>query len=73
MFVRGLRSNRVSHRIARDRWGARRTLYHKSTLWWTERLWAAKAAFWFPYADIDVSPPHDSGAENCSRRGTVIG
>ena len=72
-FFKGLRSNRASHRNGRDRWGASRTLYHKSTLWWTERLWAAKAASWFPYADIDVSPPHDSGAENCSRRGTAIG
>ena len=27
-----------------DRWGARRTLNHKSSLWWTERLGAAEAA-----------------------------
>ena len=32
----------------RDRWGARRTLYHKSSSWWTERLGAAEAAVGFP-------------------------
>ena len=31
-----------------DRWGARRTLNHKSSLWWTERLGAAKAVNRFP-------------------------
>ncbi len=69
----GFRSNRVGLRATWDRWGARRTLYHKSSSRWTERLWAAKAALWFLHADVDVSPPHDSGAVNCFRRETGIG
>jgi len=52
----------------RDRWGARRTLHHKSSLWWTERLGAAKPASWFPHADVDVSPPHDLGVLNRIRK-----
>jgi len=53
-----------------DRWGARRTLNHKSSLWWTERLGAAEAAVGFPQADVDVSPPHDSGVMNRLRKET---
>ena len=59
--------------LDRDRWGARRTLYHKSSSRWAESLWAAKAASWFLHADVDVSPPHDSGAVNCFRRETGNG
>ena len=55
-----------------DRWGARRTLYHKSSLRWTELLGAAKAAPRFLCADVDVSPPHDSGVMNRIRRETGI-
>ena len=53
-----------------DRWGARRTLNHKSSLWWTERLGAARAVSWFLYADVDVSPLHDPGVMNRIRKET---
>ena len=55
-----------------DRWGARRTLYHKSSSWWAERLGAARAALWFLHADVDVSPPHDPGVMNRIRKETGI-
>ena len=70
--VKACCSNIVSGRIVWDRWGARRTLYHKSSLRWAESLGAAKAAYWFLHADIDVSPPHDSGALNRLRKKTGI-
>ena len=70
MFGHGLRSNRASCRNGRDRWGASRTLYHKSSSWWAESLRAARAALWFLHADVDVSPLHDSGVMNRIRKET---
>ena len=52
-----------------DRRGARRTLYHKSSLWWVECLGAAKAAYGFLHADVDVSPPSDSGGRELFPEG----
>ena len=62
----------LPYRVCWDRWGARRTLYHKSSLWWAECLGAAKAAHGFLHADVDVSPPHDPGVVNRFRRETGI-